>query len=1081
MEIYAKKNNKVEQLIMVGTKNINQMYPLIRDQDNHDGDADQHQWINNLDGVLYCISDDPEKAAKQAVIVWMGEEYLDTKQTFTCADGKATSGNSVDLDGDGKPSDKIDDNVTVSIDADADGRPSAVIQASAAVYNAVSMARAICGYDYEVEFWEPMTDGAGNPIWDIEPTTDPVTGITTDGVQRQKLSVKQEHAKGYAELWAEKGAKVYIAGLGPVSKEKGNGSNGVLDVVGDVPANVKTLEFNKALSANTAGYNFLDVYDIILDHVPYYADGSAGGENSDYDENTLQWIFHMLWNTVLQDNPMEEPPEPIDVSLYSVSCSLTTYMNNVLGPNADESHDDHKLAESTTDPGDAGGFLGFGDSNYGFASFITGQFSKTSSVVDYSALLDVEPGSSSNMYYYGQYGRLLSDMGLDQTSTELVGIGPRAIPGALALLFYVISSGLNLGFSEMMNLLRLLNPFQFFANTTAIGSEIRKELSAGGAFKKLGVGGSLVTYIGEAYGIFRDMGVMVILPMGLFILIVSYLFRKKPDKNYPMGKKIWTFVLRTFFISVGVPLLGCLYTACLENVCDIISTTDCASTEMVASTFVNFGEWAKQYRLSPRVGGVYEAESFGDAVGQASEKSYKYLRNTVYQINKATGVADEIDMSGIGVDSLSDVNAWNQNVMSVKDGSGWDGTIDKFTDKYESDVTAMKQALGLLVPWSRGSFYHSSDFESDTMSVFSDKHKDDLTSKGESLIGRRPGTDETDPPDNSETLYELFENTSTAEAWAGRDKDANVRIFENRTNKEEDFKWKKFNIFANGSLKATKSGDVIKYTDPDAQQCNKTGTGSCLSATMGLSTVAMYNYLSTDFQKNQMVIYSQAEAASMHTSKSHFSVNLIGSGIWNMMYYLNMLAVMIVVSIIGIYYILGMVWNNVKQSMTLLLAIPGAMLGVLRSIVNVIVIILMMMAEIIGTIIIYEVISDLVGVMATILDGGFYDKFDVEAAASMIGGLFAESGSGFVAVPYMMSLFLCFVVFLVFVVCVSVFAIKYHKAFLRCHAKLSELLLVFMVRDAVVWELYYERKERKNDDCRSHIFACAYSLVMIKA
>lgn len=1053
VKVHAKKNNNIEQLIMVGTRNVTEMYPVIQNQENHDGDVYQHQWVNNLDGVVHCISDDPEKAAKQAIVLWVGEEYLDDKRVFTCADGKATSGNTVDLDGDGKPSDTIKDVAPVRIDVDGDGRPSAVVEVYPAVYNATSLARALCGYDYDVEYWSPMFDGAGNPVWDQEPYTDPNTGIITDGVQRQELKTKTEHAKGYAELWIEKGAKVYVASLGPVSKEKGNGSNGVLDVMGDVPANQKTLKFNETFKSNIAGITYLDVYDLILEHIPYYKDGGVGGENSHYDDNTLRWIFHMLWNTVLEDNPNKEPPEAIDVSLYSVSCSLTSYMNMILGVSGNDTHEDHKLKEAGTDVGDAGAFLGFGDPDYKFKSFITGQFSKTSSVVDYSALLKTEPSNTNHMYYYSRYGRLLSDMGLDQTSTELVGLGPRAIPGVVVFLFYVLSTGLNFGFSQMLNILKLLNPFQFFANTDVIAESLRDEISAGSAFSVSHVGYKLVTYVGSLYESLQNLGLMAILPLMLCAVIVSVLFNYKRGASSNGGRKFYLFFVRMIFVCAGVPLLGCVYTACLNNVCNIVSTTDCASTEMVASTFVNFGEWAKQFRLSPSVGGVFEMD---DASGIASESSYKYLRRTAYEINRATKVIDGIDMSGIGLGSLSDVNKWNQNVMHVTDGSSWDGSWETAVRKFQSDTNAMKRAVGLIIPWMRGSFYHSSDFESDTMSVFTEKHGEDKTSNGESLVGRRPGLDEVDPPDNSETLYELFENTSTTAAWEARTAEENTDIFKD----SGDFKWDKFNIFANGSLEVVKNGNKLRYKDLNAQQCNKTNTGSCLSATMGLSTVSMYNYLSTDFQANQMVIYSQAKALSSHTSKSHFAVNLVGSGIWNIMYFLNMTAVMIVITVIGVFYMCGMVWNNVKQTFSLLGAIPGAMLGMLRSIVNMIVVVVTMMAEILGTIMIYEVISDLIGVFATLLDSDFYEEFDVTVEASgMIGGWFASVFGSVVnrSDMVLISMFLHFVLFFIIAVFVMVFGIKYAKRFQCCYALGCELLLRKLIPYEAVWSIYEQR------------------------
>lgn len=976
--VQAKKNDKITELIMVGNRNVEEMRKAVETQYLHNGDVSQHKWVYktfaDIGTVESLISDVEEEAKKQAVVIWMGEEYLDDKQVFMCADGKPTEGNAVDADGDGKPTDKIDDNEPV------EAPNGTVVEAGVAKYNATSLGRALNGYNYDVEYWVPEFDEYHNQIG-------------------QHLETKTEHAQGYRELWMAKGAKVYVASLGPVSKAAGDGGNGKLDVVGDVPENVKTNCFNKSFSSEVGDMIYLDIYDMILDHNPYYRDGTKGGENSSYDDHTLQFIFHLLWNTVLLDNPMDEPPEPIDVSFYSISASLTTYMNTILSSNADEDHADHKLIEATSGMADAGAFIGYGDKkDFEFKSYITGVLSKTSSVMDYGSLIELEDDSENNLYYYSRYGRLLNDMGFDTTSADTSGIGARAIPGAFVTMFYVLSAGMNFGFSEMMNLLRLFNPFQFFANTDAIAPSLQSEMSSGGFTQVLNIGNNLVTYIGKLYKLFQKMGILVVLPLVFSLIIIRVLlsrnytdasFRAKEEhrsEDFSIVGLFYKYFMRVLFITAGVPLLGCMYTAALDTMCEVVSTADCASTEIVASTFVNFGEWAKQYRLSPVPAGTFISEEAGgnSKAGQADDATYQNLRSTAFAINKATGVTEHVDMSEFGAGSLKDVKKWNQNALQVTDGSSWNASWETATHKYQRDTESMKEALSLLITWTRGSFYHASDWESDTMSAFTNEHKD--------LVGRRPGLDEENPPSNENLLYELFENTTTVDSWTSRSSEENLKIFSGEPITDAGkFDWGAFNIFSNGTMTANKTGGNLKFTDSSwlMDSCG-TSSGLCPGSDVGLSTMSLYNYLSSDFQTNQVVMYSQKEAASTYTSKSHYTVNLVGRGSYNLMYYLSMLMVMLVVSILGIYYACGMVWDNVKRSLSLLTAIPGAMLGVLRSVVNVIVIVITMIFEVFATVVLYEVLSDFLCLLLTITEDPLTEA---GVTVTALPGLLAKIGT----------------------------------------------------------------------------------------
>ena len=66
-----------------------------------------------------------------------------------------------------------------------------------------------------------------------------------------------------------------------------------------------------------------------------------------------------------------------------------------------------------------------------------------------------------------------------------------------------------------------------------------------------------------------------------------------------------------------------------------------------------------------------------------------------------------------------------------------------------------------------------------------------------------------------------------------------------------------------------------------------------------------------------------------------------------------------VLSIIGVYYAVVMLIANLKRSVSLFMSIPGAMLGSIRSIVNLVVLVCTMVIELLLTMVLYLVVSDL--------------------------------------------------------------------------------------------------------------------------
>lgn len=993
VSVQAAKNNKIESLWIVDNMSgghVDHMKNHVANQFRHDGDVNQHTWLSRLPQVGDQItavensglSDEEigQKLSKSAVCLWVGEQYL---RGFS-----SEFGNYFNHDCEGADSDASFRNNNDFIG-----------------YNATGLARYLLGYDYQYEITVLDWLADGSPDWKVAPVYDDEGNLVSAGIQKSHMEHRTAHIDGLAtdiQNWSGRGVKLYAFALGPVTKRLDDTGNAVQD---DLKVNQVSNEdiqkWNNEFSKLLKNFTFIDIYGDIGDHNPYYEGGGDSGRW--YDDQMYQWIFHLMWNTILTLNPNDAPPEPISMSFYDISASLTSYMNRVLSPAADESRSDHTLPEAgETNVGNAGAFLGYGDSDFEFQAYLTGNLSKTSSVLDYAALLGVEGSGSSStnqMYLYARYGRLLNDLGLDKTGTALSFGSPNLVQGGLLSILYLLTGSVNLIFTVVLGLLNGLNPFGFFKYASNIAADAKSGMGADHTLLNSVAGTKVLQTLAVWYDGFYEIGYVVLLFM-LVIVVAGILLVPRGFMNGLSSQSNWdrikSWLLRAVFLFIGIPILGVSYTSILSHMEETYTNANAAQTKIVGCTFADFKDWAKLRRLAPLSNMTLESvpassQTGGGAAGIASDDSYEDLRKTTAAMNTQVGV-----ISGL---NLGDTFGYTlDEYMTEADRS--DGSV--FGNVTEN-VDSFREGLGLLRMYTFGDFYTAANWEGDTLGYISKRYRnadDDLDK-----IGRLQGQDEQDPVDNTGKLYELFDVTNSYEDWSGRDVDGNREIFMPGIPSPALGKgWQDngINLYSNGRLAVngasnrvtSGSGHTAVYTS--ASGANLTGDGRDSHTKVGLSTISLYNYLSTEFDDTQMVIYSNEKAPSAHTKLSHYSVNLIGTGMVSVTYYVSCFALLFAVAIVGIYYGLGVLISNVKNGFKLLFQIPAAMLGGVKAIVQIILIVCMMIAEVIGTMLLYSATSDVLFIFLTAFESSLADKVS-SITGTALGGLQASVGVGSVS------------------------------------------------------------------------------------
>lgn len=1130
--VSAAKNTKINKLIFVqpyGGDHMQQMQNAVDSQWSGVGaqDANQHEWVYGLDNVMSHVSSDQDTRNKEAIVMWANtsrwlDSASDAQSTFSSYYNRSNLGS----DSDSKYRDASGDigdipsysgtgfqrmlygydytyQFTFKVWLDANGNEVYGEDYSSNPHSGTD--KCTDGTNVDVSGLEPSynhydhcqdrhedkkvpkKDADGNVVKDSHGNTVMVDYCNEPAhhghsahehcVQKKEQVTRTFHVEGVFEKWKKQYSdlKIYIFEDGPRSKEYLNAEDlsqnhsEMSEQLNDAPK-----KFNEAFKNGAS--DCLEMFEMLYQSNPYFANGNdakaGAAPNYYYSDETYRSIFHIMWNTVLTLNPNDDPPESINQSLYAVSSSLTSYMNDVLSSSAKEDEtvgNTHHLAAAATNyVGNAGAVLGYGDKDYDFNGFITGKQSKTSSVIDYSALLGVENGShgSNQMYLYARYGYLLADLGLDSTSTRTAYGSPHMIPGILMFLVYSLSQGISIIFSKIVELLMKLNPFQLFANASTISAGLKSSMSNSTTAT---IPTTILDFVADCYDKLSDLG-FIVFPLFLVLFIVSTLWWKRlgnPRRtdNRGIWAKVKLLVLRLTFLCVGIPLLGSLYTSSLEYVNGYASDTVSSGTQLVATTFVDFKGWAQQYRLSPTVtvNGANVNLNLksssngkgGSKAGQASDDSYSALRKTVANINMATGaVPTTMNWNGY-------VDKSEQEVLK----NALIGTNKAITSE------VYKAGASLIQSYMIGDFYTAGTWESDVLTIMSKNHKDKL--------GRQQGVDEEDAPDNTDTVFEMFGEINTKDSWVGRSYKDNSDIF--KQSGDYASKWKDFNILANGGLTASnnkaKNTDDVTYTE--GRYTGLSHSGTCVDAKLGLSTVSLYNYLSTTFDSGQMIIYSNEKAPSDYTKQQHYAVNLIGSGASRICYYMSCFSALFVLSIIGLYYAVVMLIANLKRSVSLFMSIPGAMIGSIRSIVNLVVLVCTMVIELLLTMVLYLVVSDLLTAFIEVIENPVTTLVTNALSTTIIGGHLSFVNSvdmtGFLATRSGMMLNLAVTAGLFLVI--GLVCKKCAKKFVYAYNLVMELILFHLLSKEVV-DVYLHGNVHQDETQTETICAIAKDVIL---
>lgn len=636
-----------------------------------------------------------------------------------------------------------------------------------------------------------------------------------------------------------------------------------------------------------------------------------------------------------------------------------------------------------------GAFMGYVDKDYPIWDF-TNNIAQTT--IGTQSRSYTVPSNNQAVAAYLQYGHALQALGLDTVSSnqfDFMAIG-RMFLGYLSMAVYVGALVPQVAFSITINVMKALNPFNWMVSEAIGGGETVPALA--------GVKG----FVTDLYNVFAGMGLYVatlILAVGIGM---SILFWRKSNN---VGSHFKKFIIRLVFIAAGLPFLGMTYTAALNNAADSFAASAPMANKAVAVTFVDFAAWAEKNNLALPEGTIIKVNGNGSGSGSGTVDmgGTKSPQTFALKINQASG-------SLVDGDDTDASNLTDNITSSHYSGKGQLGKILEVFDLLNRFANSTRYTAGAYETYVKTI---SGGNMAEGLKVTSNKDK--YTAVDNILL---PKPEDVPKLDNKDTRFMSDGTPST------------------------------FSVsMSGGSIVYTGHGKISKYAPGTAYRkfekamdsvnehvmgprAKSFGTTTS-SGTGGLSTISMYNYLTTKFADDTVTNYSSTKLASDYVLDTHHSVSLVGGGVMGIVYWLNMVSILSFIAVVGTVYAFGLIGGSVKRGIKMVTSIPFAAVGSVRAISKIVGITVSMIVQIYGTLIVYNLVVELFiasqQIFLTPLLTGFNNG---NVSAAIIPGMTADYNGVTAAVTGLTVPIVAFIMSIVNIV-ITIKAVKLRKTLVK--------------------------------------------------
>lgn len=612
----------------------------------------------------------------------------------------------------------------------------------------------------------------------------------------------------------------------------------------------------------------------------------------------LLMMFFILLIGFFDFGSVEVEANVQDFSMYSRASEIATAFGTDMAPSTDEdSPEASPWLSGNTNAGNAGGLLGYSRDLSDDEEGIIGWITSR-----YSA--------NSMTYNYGQLASL-GGGSYDLSENHLLAYG---LYGAqLQALGLVDASDHGFGdkivgflFSGIYWVSQIV-PFIFniILKLLVLLNPFQLFFGAMGLVDQLGVPflSDLAETIGSIYQAIQNISIVVTVPMLIGLTAVSiFMFRGNA------GKKLLRVVVRVFMIFAGLPLIAMTYTSVIEDLSDSMEMGGSFANYVAVTQFVDSENWMKDTRLAPPSANPITVDTGGDL--DNIRLSQNVSRETVLEINTNRVYGNSVLADLSSVDTIGDA-------------------LD--TSASKSHTAQSNIANELISRYRSGDRFTASDYEGYLKSQLDETLSDaDIASMFEPNIS-----------DLSE--HDKYGNMFVAEAGVGD---------------FGDVQWSIYNMGAlgyDGGYTGENLGESVTMRGVDPSS-----TSDWLGANpIGLSPLAMYNFLNTNFGVTSMTVYSPETSASSWSSNDYASVSSANVGFFGFMYTVESFVLVLGSAILGLFYAVGLVQIVVASLPRILSGVFGTAVGSLAMVTKLLVSTVVLILEVIGTMVLYMVFDSL--------------------------------------------------------------------------------------------------------------------------
>lgn len=603
--------------------------------------------------------------------------------------------------------------------------------------------------------------------------------------------------------------------------------------------------------------------------------------------------------------------------------------------------------------GGGGSLLGFPDKNVvdgGIMGFLSSLTSSTTTDYSFESLRTGDSYNSLQSYAY--YGASLQSLGIDSVmGNGLLGFHPvRLLAGATMWISYIIVSFIEKFFLVAVAILKATNPFRWFANGF---SYIWRPGSTGPL-------SGLTNVVSTTYKVFANFGWLIMVPVVISSLIFMFIFsgngKQSPQLDQRRKHKFRYAVIYFFFLTIGVPLLGTAYTAGLDSMADAFGkgfgSSSFSADSVILSTYVDNQKWIENNRmyLPSSAVVVWDKEA-----GDSSSESKAAVRQTALAIN-ALNYGAARDAS-----NATDADSWNYTKDATDTGAN------------TANISA------LLWRYMSGETYSPGTWETKVKSYLLEKAEgsdgkewtDKLSSSALELTSREgyQYLGYINPNVTGENHDGVKVNDSWWKFWQKDNKEITFGASPNL------FLDKGYADLGDGGITIVEQydskGNASKYLSLKSNpSIGNDGRALFSNQDATMSYLEMYNYLNTKFSSNKLSVYSTKMLVSNATRESHSTVNQVGAGmVHKSLIFVNSISMLAGLAILAMGYAFGMVIGALKRYVSLISSIFLGTVGFQKGMVQAIAGTIMLIAETLGTLVIYEIIKTLYIGIPSIVEG----------------------------------------------------------------------------------------------------------------